>query len=98
MRRRSEAPTSYPAKGKSVIRYSRNISIVSCPAVILFFLLIQLFIGNIICLLYISDAADDPLPYQFGCLFILQNNKKNPIHTTHHTQSHAIADCKKDCQ
>ncbi|KTN78426.1 hypothetical protein IN56_20715, partial [Salmonella enterica] len=41
-------PTSYPAKGKSVIRYSRNISIVSCPAVILFFLLIQLFIGNII--------------------------------------------------
>ncbi|EAU6184704.1 hypothetical protein EHN45_17560, partial [Salmonella enterica] len=48
MRRRAEAPTSYPAKGKSVIRYSRNISIVSCPAVILFFLLIQLFIGNII--------------------------------------------------
>ncbi|MDI5303725.1 hypothetical protein MJN76_29045, partial [Salmonella enterica subsp. enterica serovar Anatum] len=41
-------PTSYPAKGKSVIRYSRNISIVSCPAAILFFLLIQLFIENII--------------------------------------------------
>ncbi|AXD23595.1 hypothetical protein CHE86_06770 [Salmonella enterica] len=48
MRRRAEAPTSYPAKGKSVIRYSRNISIVSCPTAILFFLLIQLFIENII--------------------------------------------------
>ncbi|EHC84618.1 hypothetical protein LTSESEN_4094 [Salmonella enterica subsp. enterica serovar Senftenberg str. A4-543] len=48
MRRRAEAATSYPAKGKSVIRYSRNISIVSCPTAILFFLLIQLFIENII--------------------------------------------------
>ncbi|EDT6744713.1 hypothetical protein AIC33_003213 [Salmonella enterica subsp. enterica] len=48
LRRRAEAPTSYPAKDKSVIRYSRNISIVSCPAAILFFLFIQLFIGNII--------------------------------------------------
>ncbi|ECK9579609.1 hypothetical protein FE768_16560 [Salmonella enterica subsp. enterica serovar Apeyeme] len=45
---RAEASASYPAKGKSVIRYSRNISIVSCPTAILFFLLIQLFIENII--------------------------------------------------
>ncbi|AZT23650.1 hypothetical protein AHT46_17200 [Salmonella enterica] len=48
MRRRAEWPTSYSAKGKIVIRYSRNISIVSCPAAILSFLFTHLFIGNII--------------------------------------------------
>ncbi|EDT7314539.1 hypothetical protein XE98_003369 [Salmonella enterica subsp. enterica] len=45
LRRRAGGPTSYSAKGKIVIRYSHNISIVSCPAAVLF---THLFIVNII--------------------------------------------------
>ncbi|EED7441840.1 hypothetical protein YG83_004185, partial [Salmonella enterica subsp. salamae] len=48
LRRRAGGPTSYSAKGKIVIRYSRNISIVFCPAAVLFFLFTHLFIVNII--------------------------------------------------
>ncbi|TAO48730.1 hypothetical protein EYS33_21685 [Salmonella enterica subsp. enterica serovar Hadar] len=61
MRRRAEASASYPAKGKSVIRYSRNISIVSCPTAILFLVFsspIQIF----------EPKRQEAIPYAVLCL------------------------------